>query len=49
VLPEWLLDGLGGIYLVRPSAKFSPATTLAFKEWIERKFANGPPWALAQR
>lgn len=48
VLPEWQLDGQGGIYLVRPSAKFSPATTLAFKEWIERTFANGPPWALAQ-
>lgn len=47
VLPQWSLDGQGGIYLVRPSAKFSPATTLAFKEWIERKFANGPPWALA--
>ena len=47
VLPEWSLDGQGGIYLVRPSAKFSPATTLAFKEWIERKFAKGPPWALA--
>ena len=49
VLPEWLLDGEGGIYLVRSSAKFSPATTLAFKEWIEQTFANGPPWALAQR
>lgn len=47
VLPQWSLDGQGGIYLVRPSAKFSPATTMAFKEWIERKFANGPPWALA--
>ncbi len=49
VLPDWLLDGSeGGIYLVRPSAKFTPATTLAFKDWIESKFAKGPPWALTQ-
>lgn len=46
VLPQWLLDGgEGGVYLVRPSARFTPATTLAFKEWIEGKFAEGPPWS----
>ncbi|PAU62461.1 LysR family transcriptional regulator [Pseudomonas indica] len=46
VLPDWLLDsGEGGVYLVRPSARFSPATTLAFKDWIERTFADGPPWS----
>ncbi|OLU26444.1 LysR family transcriptional regulator [Pseudomonas sp. PA27(2017)] len=45
VLPDWLLDGAdGGVYLVRPSARFSPATTLAFKDWIETKFAEAPPW-----
>lgn len=46
VLPDWLLDGVGGIYLVRPSARFPAATTAAFKEWIAEKFADGPPWAL---
>jgi DNA-binding transcriptional LysR family regulator len=46
VLPEWQLDVQGGIYLVRPSAKFSAATTLAFKEWIEAKFINGSPWQI---
>jgi len=46
VLPEWLVDAQGGVYLVRPSSKFSPATTIAFKEWIESKFINGPPWEM---
>ncbi|WP_024302919.1 LysR family transcriptional regulator [Pseudogulbenkiania sp. MAI-1] len=46
VLPDWHLDVQGGIYLVRPSAKFPAATTLAFKEWIEEKFSNGPPWQI---
>lgn len=45
VLPDWLLDGSeGGVYLVRPSARFSPATTQAFKDWIESRFADAPPW-----
>lgn len=49
VLPDWLLDGdEGGVYLVRPSARFSPATTLAFKDWIEGRFAGGPPWSPRQ-
>lgn len=44
VLPEWTLNADGGIYLVRPSAKYSPASTLAFKAWIESRFAHGAPW-----
>lgn len=44
VLPDWTLDADGGIYLVRPSAKYSPASTLAFKAWIESRFAAGTPW-----
>ncbi|MCC6073905.1 LysR family transcriptional regulator [Pseudomonas sp. GCM10022188] len=49
VLPDWLLDGEeGGVYLMRPSARFSPATTLAFKDWIESRFAGGPPWSPRQ-
>ena len=44
VLPDWTLDSQGGIYLIRPSAKFTPAATLAFKTWIESKFAHGTPW-----
>ncbi|MFC5696248.1 LysR family transcriptional regulator [Pseudomonas sp. GCM10022186] len=46
VLPDWQLDSQGAIYLVRPSARFSPATTLAFMEWIESKFVNGAPWMI---
>lgn len=49
VLPDWTLDGSeGGVYLVRPSARFTPATTLAFKDWIEGRFANGSPWSPLQ-
>lgn len=44
VLPEWQLDNTGGVYLVRPSAKFPAATVVAFKEWIEARFADGAPW-----
>ncbi|MGF6456112.1 LysR family transcriptional regulator [Pseudomonas frederiksbergensis] len=44
VLPEWDLDAQGGIYLVRASAAFTPATLMAFKEWLEGRFAQGPPW-----
>jgi DNA-binding transcriptional LysR family regulator len=46
ILPDWLLDAQGGVFLVRPSARFSPATTIAFKEWIESKFIDGPPWEM---
>ncbi|PWB35191.1 LysR family transcriptional regulator [Pseudomonas sp. SDI] len=45
VLPQWQLDGLGGVYLVRPSARFPSATVLAFKAWIEAQFTPAPPWA----
>jgi len=48
ILPEWDLDVQGGIYLIRPSAKFTPATTMAFKEWIEAKFRHGPPWTIGK-
>ncbi|MEM5458860.1 LysR family transcriptional regulator [Paraburkholderia phytofirmans] len=44
ILPEWQLDGSGAVYLVRPSARFSPAKTLAFKDWLVSKFENGPIW-----
>ncbi|MBD8592230.1 LysR family transcriptional regulator [Pseudomonas sp. CFBP 8758] len=44
VLPEWRLDSVGGIYLIRPSAKFPAATVLAFKAWIESRFVDVPPW-----
>ncbi|MFJ1257381.1 LysR family transcriptional regulator [Cupriavidus sp. CuC1] len=44
VLPDWDLDERGGVYLIRPSAKFTPAKTTAFKEWIEKKFDCGAPW-----
>ncbi|MGZ2744840.1 LysR family transcriptional regulator [Burkholderia stagnalis] len=44
VLPEWQLDVAAGVYLVRPSAKYSAATTGAFKQWIEEAFSRGAPW-----
>lgn len=44
VLPDWQLDPTGGVYLVRPSARFPAATVLAFKQWIEARFEPAPPW-----
>lgn len=44
VLPQWHLDSASGIYLMRPSARFTTATTLAFKQWLEAAFADGAPW-----
>lgn len=44
VLPDWDLDETGGVYLVRPSAAFTPAKTKAFKAWIESRFEHGAPW-----
>ncbi|MDB5981493.1 MAG: LysR family transcriptional regulator [Pseudomonas sp.] len=44
VLPEWTLDVNAGIYLVRPSSRFSPAKTTAFKNWMELRFSQGAPW-----
>lgn len=45
VLPDWQLDTAGGVYLVRPSARFPTAAVVAFKQWIESRFAPAPPWA----
>lgn len=47
VLPDWQLDSAGGVYLVRPSAKFPSAVVIAFKQWIESKFDPVPPWDVA--
>jgi DNA-binding transcriptional LysR family regulator len=49
VLPEWRLDPVGGVYLVRPSSKFPSATVLAFKGWIESQFSSAPPWRITSR
>ena len=49
VLPDWQLGGNdGGVYLVRPSSRFAPATTTAFKDWIETRFSGAPPWSLSR-
>lgn len=45
VLPQWQLDADAGVYLVRPSARYSTAATAAFKQWIEERFSVGAPWA----
>lgn len=44
VLPEWELGARGGIYLVRPSAKFASAATLALKAWLEGQFGSAGDW-----
>ncbi|MCU1719710.1 LysR family transcriptional regulator [Pseudomonas sp. 5P_5.1_Bac1] len=44
VLPDWQLDPTGGVFLVRPSARFPAATVLAFKHWIEARFSPVAPW-----
>lgn len=49
VLPDWRLDNEGGVYLVRPSARYPAATVVAFKNWIESKFADGPVWDVPKR
>lgn len=49
VLLDWQLDAQGGIYLVRPSARFAAASTLAFKSWLEDQFSAGPPWQIGGR
>ena len=49
VLPGWKFDTESAIYIVRPSSKFSPSKTLAFKRWIESRFAQGAPWELLSR
>ncbi|MGK0149676.1 LysR family transcriptional regulator [Pseudomonas putida] len=38
VLGQWDLGEPGGIYLVRPSAKFTAAPTQAFRDWIRQQF-----------
>ncbi|WP_316149742.1 LysR family transcriptional regulator [Cupriavidus sp. BIC8F] len=45
VLPQWRLDARSGIYLVTPSIKHTPAKLKLFKQWIEERFAQKPPWA----
>lgn len=47
VLPEWSFDGDGGVYLVRPSGRFTPARTRALMDWIETLFRDGSPWSQA--
>lgn len=48
VLPAWELGSSGGIYLVRPSARFTPAKTRAFSDWISEKFSPHLPWSGAK-
>lgn len=43
LLPDWRFEIDGGIHLVRPSAKFTPARTQAFIQWVTTLFAAGPP------
>ena len=43
VLPEWRLEGGGGIHLVRPSARHPPGKTRAFVDWMVARL-KPPPW-----
>lgn len=45
VLPAWELGSSGGIYLVQPSIRFTPAKTRAFSDWISTKFSPHLPWS----
>lgn len=38
VLPEWELGERGGIYFIRPSARFTSAATQALKAWLNEQF-----------
>lgn len=38
ILPRWIFDGEGGIYLVRPSRRYAPARTDAFAAWVINLF-----------
>ncbi|WP_256672840.1 LysR substrate-binding domain-containing protein [Pseudomonas sp. C1C7] len=38
VLPDWELGERGGIYFIRPSAKFTSAATRALKAWLKDQF-----------
>lgn len=44
VLEPWGMNAHAGIYLVRPSAQFSTAAMVAFRQWMAAQFANGAPW-----
>lgn len=44
VLEPWGLNAHAGIYLVRPSGRFSTAAMAAFKAWMVGQFAQGAPW-----
>lgn len=44
VFPDWDFETEEGIYLVRPSAQYTPARTAAFVRWITGLFVDGLPW-----
>lgn len=45
VLPGWTFDAASAIYLVRPSTRFPPHKTIAFKTWLQKAFDGGKtPW-----
>lgn len=44
ILPDWIFDGDGGIYLVRPSRRYAPARSDAFAVWASDLF-QPIPWA----
>ncbi|WP_432459503.1 MULTISPECIES: LysR family transcriptional regulator [unclassified Agarivorans] len=41
ILKDWILDGEGGVYFVRTSAKYTPASVQVFKQWISAKASSG--------
>ena len=44
VLPAWIFDRQSAIYFIRPSVKFTPSKTTAFKAWVEKAFSSGATW-----
>jgi DNA-binding transcriptional LysR family regulator len=43
LLPDWNIEGAGGIYAIRPSGRFVPGRTRQFVDWLSETFSQ-PPW-----
>lgn len=49
VLPNWAFDLDGGIFLLRPSKRHTPAHVAAFCDWMAARFQGGAPWRQGAR
>lgn len=42
VLADWEIEGGGGVFLLLPSARYTPGKTRAFADWITRRLRPAP-------